>query len=119
MKRNVVVAVCAFSFFAVSAVPLAGQPTQRPQGTALNFVDARLSEVIRSLALTLGLNVVLTDVPDKRITFTTAQPVQQADVGAILESILERRSIPTSCGSSTRRPRIWRRLSVSFLARGS
>jgi len=89
VKRNVVVAVCAFSFFAVSAVPLAGQPTHRTQGTALNFVDARLSEVIRSLALTLGLNVVLTDVPDKRITFTTAQPVQQADVGAILESILE------------------------------
>jgi general secretion pathway protein D len=35
------------------------------------------------------MNVVLTDVPDKRITFTTAQPVQTADVGAILESILE------------------------------
>ncbi|HEX2723633.1 MAG TPA: hypothetical protein VHM24_12020, partial [Gemmatimonadaceae bacterium] len=61
----------------------------RSPGTALNFVDARLSEVIRSLGLTLGLNVVLTDVPDKRITFTTAGPVAQQDVSAILESILE------------------------------
>ncbi len=63
------------------------RPTQ--PGTALNFVDARLSDVIRSLALSLGLNVVLTDVPDKRITFTTAAAVERSDVNAILESILE------------------------------
>ena len=65
------------------------QTPVRPQGTALNFVDARLSDVIRSLALTLGLNVVMSDVPDKRITFTTAAPVRGEDVRAILESILE------------------------------
>ena len=68
---------------------VSAQQVPRATGTALNFVDARLSDVIRSLALSLGLNVVLTDVPDKRITFTTAAPVQAADVSAILESILE------------------------------
>ena len=75
-----------------AAIPIAAHtqvPATRSSGTSLNFVDARLAEVIRSLALTLGLNVVLTDVPDKRITFTTAAPVGQSDVVAILESILE------------------------------
>lgn len=65
------------------------QTPARPSGTTLNFIDARLADVIRSLALTLGLNVVMTDVPDKRITFTTATPVTAPDVTAILESILE------------------------------
>ncbi len=65
------------------------QVQARPGLTALNFIDARLADVIRSLALQLGLNVVLTDVPDKRITFTTAAPVERSDVSAILESILE------------------------------
>ena len=69
--------------------PLAAQAPVKTSGTALNFVDARLSDVVRSLALSLGLNVVLTDVPEKRITFTTAAPVERAAVGEILESILE------------------------------
>ncbi len=83
-------AAIAFAAFTAGA-PLApdAQTAPRPGGTALNFVDARLSDVIRSLALTLGLNVVLTDVPDKKITFTTASPVSMPDVNAILESILE------------------------------
>lgn len=67
----------------------AAQARPASPGTALNFVDARLSDVIRSLALSIGLNVVLTDVPDKRITFTTAAPVERADINAVLESILE------------------------------
>ncbi|MEO5904051.1 MAG: secretin N-terminal domain-containing protein [Gemmatimonadaceae bacterium] len=71
------------------SAPAFAQTPVKPQGTALNFVDARLSDVVRSLALSLGLNVVLTDVPDKRITFTTAAPVERGAVGEILESILE------------------------------
>ncbi|HUQ48403.1 MAG TPA: secretin N-terminal domain-containing protein [Gemmatimonadaceae bacterium] len=68
----------------------AGAQTPPPAaGTALNFVDTRLSDIIRTLALSLGLNVVLTDVPDKRVTFTTAAPVERRAVGEILESILE------------------------------
>ncbi|MGH7470606.1 MAG: secretin N-terminal domain-containing protein, partial [Longimicrobiales bacterium] len=41
------------------------------------------------LATTLGVNVLLTNVPDKRITFQTTVPVRPEDLGGILESILE------------------------------
>ncbi|MBA3466679.1 MAG: hypothetical protein H0T21_04665 [Gemmatimonadaceae bacterium] len=68
---------------------LGAQVRTTPQGMALNFVDARLADVIRSLGLSLGLNIILTDVPNKRITFTTATAVEKNDVNAILESILE------------------------------
>lgn len=68
-------------------------PAQNPppvaQPITLNFANARLADVVQSLATTLGLNVVLTDVPDKRITFSTARPVRPTDLGAVLESILE------------------------------
>ncbi len=59
------------------------------QATTLNFVDARLGDVIRSLAASVGVNVVLTDVPDRRITFSTSVPVPANELGAVLESILE------------------------------
>jgi general secretion pathway protein D len=55
----------------------------------INYVDANLAEVIRSLAATLDVNVVLTGVPDKKITFQTPQPVPLGEVGAVLEAILE------------------------------
>lgn len=88
MRRSRIVALAvAMISFPVSTSFAQVQP--KPTGTALNFVDARLADVIRSLGLSLGLNVVLTDVPDKRITFTTAAPVERSDVSAILESILE------------------------------
>ncbi len=92
MKRWVVsmtTAAVILAFVCVPANDAEAQTPTRPSGTTLNFIDARLSDVIRSLALTLGLNVVLTDVPDKRITFTTAAAVRGEDVSAILESILE------------------------------
>ncbi|MSR36468.1 MAG: hypothetical protein EXR95_07480 [Gemmatimonadetes bacterium] len=55
----------------------------------LSFVDAPLADVIRALATSLGVNVVLTGVPDQRVTFTTTVPVRREDLGAVLESILE------------------------------
>ncbi len=55
----------------------------------LNFVDAPLADVIRALATSLGVNVVLTDVPERRITFATSVPVRAEDLGGVLESILE------------------------------
>ncbi|MDQ6717187.1 MAG: hypothetical protein M3Z17_02435 [Gemmatimonadota bacterium] len=76
-------------FFCVTAgVALAQQPA-RTTGITVNFVDARLADVIRSLAMTADISVVMTDVPDKRISFTTASPVTKADVASILETILE------------------------------
>jgi len=86
MKRGFLLFAAVSLSMSASA---SGQIPVKPQGTALNFVDARLSDVVRSLALSLGLNVVLTDVPDKRITFTTAAPVERSAVVEILESILE------------------------------
>ncbi len=54
----------------------------------INFVNADLGDVIRSLAVALGVNVVLTDVPARRITFQTPQPVPVSQAGAVLEGIL-------------------------------
>jgi general secretion pathway protein D len=62
---------------------------QQPGTTRINYVDADLRDVIRSLSAVLGVNVVLTDVPGKRITLQTPEPVPAAQVGAVLESILE------------------------------
>lgn len=55
----------------------------------INYVDANLGDIIRSLGAALGLNVVLTDVPAKRLTFQTPEPVPAPEVGAVLEAILE------------------------------
>jgi general secretion pathway protein D len=62
-------------------------PAQEP--VRINYVDADLGDVIRSLASVLGVNVVLNDVPSKRLTFRTPAPVPAAQVGAVLEAILE------------------------------
>jgi general secretion pathway protein D len=62
---------------------------QPPQTVRINYVNADLGDVIRSLATALGVNVMLTDVPKKQITFQTPQPVPVAQVGGVLEAILE------------------------------
>lgn len=70
------------------------QPPSPPPGTAsangsLDFANARLVDVIRTLATMLGRTVVLNDVPDARVTFSTAAPVKPGDIESILESLLE------------------------------
>src|SRR2546425_3185555 len=62
---------------------------QQPQTIRINYVNADLGDVIRSLATVLGVNVVLTDVPSRRITFQPPEPVPAPQVGAVLEAILE------------------------------
>src|SRR5881296_4236383 len=62
---------------------------QQPQTIRINYVNADLGDVIRSLATVLGVNVVLTEVPSRRITFQTPEPVPAPQVGAVLEAILE------------------------------
>lgn len=73
------------------ALALAAPPRAAAQGQPrnLNFVDAPLSDVIRALATAIGVNVVLTDVPDRSLTFTTSVPIRPEDLGGVLESILE------------------------------
>lgn len=62
---------------------------QQPEPIRINYVDAELADVIRTLAATLRVNVVLTGVPSRRITFQTPEPVPATEVGAVLETILE------------------------------
>jgi len=60
------------------------------QATTLNYVNADIRGVIRSLSTMLGLNVLISeDVPDVRVSYTTAGPVAYADIGPVLETILE------------------------------
>ena len=63
---------------------LAAQQTIR-----INYVNADLADVIRSLAIAMGVNVVLSDVPARKITFQTPEPVPASQAGAVLEGILE------------------------------
>jgi general secretion pathway protein D len=79
-------AVALALLLAVAATPLRAQ---QPATVNINYVNANLSDVIRSLAASLDLNVVLADVPAKRITFQTPRAVRLSEVGAVLEAILE------------------------------
>lgn len=62
---------------------------QQPATVRINYVNANLGDVIRSLGAVLGVNVVLTGVPARRLTFQTPEPVAAPQVGAVLEAILE------------------------------
>ena len=70
------------------ATPLGAQP-QAGRPVSLNFENARVTDVVRSVATMLGLNVVFTDVPDRRISFSTAAPIRPEEIAGVLESILE------------------------------
>ena len=74
---------------ALCAHGIAAPPNLSAQGPQLDFRDARLVDVIRSIAALAGLNVVLADIPDKRITFSTTAPASATDLPRILESVLE------------------------------
>lgn len=75
---------------ALSAQPPARpNATQGPQGTTLDFVNARLVDVIRTMATMLGRTVVTSDVPDVRITFSTAAPANTGELESLFESLLE------------------------------
>jgi general secretion pathway protein D len=80
----------ALVLVALLLVPCRGIAQERPQVMIpINFVNADLGDVIRSLATVLGVNVVLTNVPAVLITFQTPQSVAASDVAALLEAILE------------------------------
>lgn len=64
-------------------------PAAQPTGTTLDFANARLADVIRTLASMLGRTVVVSDIPDARVTFSTVAALKPGDLEAILESLLE------------------------------
>jgi general secretion pathway protein D len=59
------------------------------RGNTLDFANARLADVIRTLATMLGRTVLLTDIPDVRVTFATPAPLNAVELERILESLLE------------------------------
>lgn len=63
---------------------------QEPRPTRLDFVNAPLADVLRSVAAGLGLSAVVTDVPsDKRVSFSSAGPIGRDELVAVLESLLD------------------------------
>ncbi|MEJ2546455.1 MAG: secretin N-terminal domain-containing protein [Gemmatimonadota bacterium] len=67
-----------------------GHAVAQQTGTRLNYVNADIRDVVRSLGAVLGINVLLSeDVASERVTYTTPEPVPFREVGAVLEAILE------------------------------
>lgn len=75
------------------ALLLGAQPAgaqERREATRLDFRDAPLADVVRSLASALGLSVIVSEIPaDARVSFSTPNAVPIADLPAVLEGILE------------------------------
>ena len=90
MTRRIRVGICWLAFAIVAgAVPARAQAPVRATGSTLRFANAHLEDVIVAMGQMLGLTIVATDVPDKRVTLNTAAPVRPAELGSILESLLE------------------------------
>ena len=90
MKRAIV--LCVLTLAGGRAPLLRAQPpvaAVRTPSNTLRFANAPLEDVIVAMGQMIGLTVVATDVPDKRVTLNTASPVRTAELGAILESLLE------------------------------
>ncbi len=84
-RRRRRIALLAVAWALVQPGGLAAQDV-----TTLNYVDADIRGVIRSLAAMLDLNILISDeVPDVDVSYSTGLPVAYGDVGPILEAILE------------------------------
>ncbi|MCU0624180.1 MAG: hypothetical protein MUF53_09995, partial [Gemmatimonadaceae bacterium] len=85
------VAAGAVSAALVPPTPASAQGPVPARGgvTTLRFLDARLDDVIASLGQLMGLAIVTTDVPDKRVTLQTPAPIPVASLGNVLETLLE------------------------------
>ncbi len=91
-RSGVMLAVLAIG--AASSVPLQRIMAQtsgtiQQRGSTLDFSNARLADVIRTLGTMLGRTLVLSDIPDTRVTFSTASAMKPGDLESILESLLE------------------------------
>lgn len=56
---------------------------------SLDFANARLADVIRTIATVLGRTVILSDIPDVRVTFASPPGIKPAELERVLESLLE------------------------------
>lgn len=88
-RRTALASLLLFATSNVLAQTRPTPPAAAPQTNSLEFSNARLSDVLRTLATMLNRTIVMSDVPDARVTFSTAAPVKPGDVDAIMESLLE------------------------------
>ncbi|MDQ8163514.1 MAG: secretin N-terminal domain-containing protein [Gemmatimonadota bacterium] len=92
---HTVLAVAALSAASAPVSPATAQGAAAARSstgsntTTLDFANARLADVIRTLATMLGRTVLLSDVPDARVTFATAAPLTTPELERMLESLLE------------------------------
>lgn len=64
-------------------------PAAVSRTNTLDFANAKLADVIRTLATMLGRTVLMSDIPDVRVTFATPAPLNTAELERIFESLLE------------------------------
>lgn len=77
------------ALLALLATVLRAQDPQARQ-SRMDFVNAPLADVLRSVAAGIGLSVVVTDVPtDKRASFSSAGAIGREELIAVLESLLD------------------------------
>ena len=69
--------------------PSARPATVDPAAQTLTFANAPLADVIRTLASMLGRTVILSEIPDVRVTFSTPTGALPVALESVLESLLE------------------------------
>jgi general secretion pathway protein D len=78
----------ALALLLVARASTAQDPQLRQ--SRMDFVNAPLADVLRSIAAGIGLSVVITDVPtDKRASFSSAGAIGRDELIAVLESLLD------------------------------
>jgi len=90
VKAALVVQRLARFALLVAGMLVAARSATAQEDTRLNYVNADIRDVIRSLSAVIGVNVLIAeDVPSERVTYSTPAPVPVRDLGAVLEAILE------------------------------
>lgn len=91
MKRKSCLARVPAAAWVVLALSCPMATAARAQeGITLNYANADVRDVIRSLSAMLGLNVLIgEDVPSRRVTYATPAAVAIGELGGVLEAVLE------------------------------
>jgi len=86
IKRSIVAGLAAVTLSGGAA--LAQQPVQvTPQGVRIDFVDAELRLVLTGLAEAGRINLVFGELPSRRVTLRTNQPLRQDEILPLLRSL--------------------------------
>jgi general secretion pathway protein D len=80
---------CVLLLAAAPAALAQRSDSTAPRTNVADVANARLADVIRTLAAMLGRTVILSDVPDVRVSFTTPPGITRAELERVLESLLE------------------------------